>query len=236
MKLLLNENIRIYRKKMSLTQEQLAEAMGVSVATVSKWENGSINPDVGMLAELADFFQISVDVLLGYQWKKSSADQCVAYIHQLGNERQYEELLTEVNKALQKYPNHFKVLYECGNALFILALEQFRDEQGRPENKRAEELQRAITILEKALDLFDQNEDKSISRESIHQDIGNIYAYTGDFEKAVSYLEEHNVCRINDKMLGMLLCDMGEFDRAWVYLSKTLRKALLDLWSNHMGV
>ena len=63
MKISLNENIRNYRKGMSLTQEQLAEAMGVSVATVSKWEGGSVSPDVEMLAELADFFQTSVDVL-----------------------------------------------------------------------------------------------------------------------------------------------------------------------------
>ena len=236
MKLLLNENIRIYRKKMSLTQEQLAEAMGVSVATVSKWENGSISPDVEMLAELADFFQISVDVLLGYQWKKRGAEQCVEYIRKLCNERRFDEALMEVNKILQKYPNHFKVLYECGEALFIVALNAFRDEQGKPENRRAEELERAVKLFEKALDLYDQNTDKNISRESIHQNIGNIYAYTGDFKKAVDYLEEHNVCHINDKMLGMLLCDVGEFDRAWVYLSKTLRKSLLDLWSNHMGV
>ncbi len=236
MKLLLNENIRIYRKKMSLTQGQLAEAMGVSVATVSKWENGSISPDIGMVAELADFFQISVDVLLGYQWKKHSAKQCVETIHQLSRERQNEELLLEINKALQKYPNNFKVLYECGKALFVYAVDEFRNEQGMAENRGIEELKRAIEVSKKALELFEENTDKHISREEIHQNIGNIYAFMGEFEKAVAYLEEHNVCNINDRMLGTLLCNMQEFDRAEVYLSRTHRRVLLDLWSNYMGL
>lgn len=236
MKLLLNENIRMNRKKMSLTQEQLAEAMGVSVATVSKWENGSISPDVLMLAELAEFFQTSVDVLIGYQWEKKSVEQCTAHIKALCDDRQYEEAVKEARKALQKYPNSFRVAHVCGDALFAAALGLFRDEQGKPKTDMYEEFDYVVSVYERALDLFDQNTDKNISRESIHQNIGNVYAYTGKFEKAVEYLEAHNVCHINDKMLGILLCDMQEFDRAWEYLSKTLRRSLIDLWTNHMGV
>ena len=40
MKILLAENIRFFRKASGLTQEQLAEAMGVTVGAVSKWESG----------------------------------------------------------------------------------------------------------------------------------------------------------------------------------------------------
>ena len=236
MKLWLNENIRNYRKQMLLTQEQLAEAMGVSVATVSKWENGSVSPDVMMLAELAEFFQTSVDVLIGYRWEKRNMEQCLEHIKKLLNEREYEEAVKAAKKVLQKYPNQFKVVYECADVLFAASLNLFRDEQGRPRNDMYEEFDEIIALYEKALDLFDQNTDKNISRESIHQNIGNVYAYTGHNEKAVEYLEEHNVCHINDKMLGMILCDMGEFDRAWEYLSKTMNRNLLDLWVNQMGV
>lgn len=40
MKSNINENIKLYRKEKGFTQEQLAEAMGVSVGAVSKWESG----------------------------------------------------------------------------------------------------------------------------------------------------------------------------------------------------
>lgn len=236
MKLLLNENIRNNRKKMSLTQEQLAEAMGVSVATVSKWENGSVSPDIEMLAELAEFFQTSVDVLIGYQWEKRSADQCVEYMKQLCNERAYEEAIKEAKKTLQKYPNQFNVVYKCADTLYASYLSLYRDEHGKHKPEMQEDFAKVAALYERALDLFEQNTDKDISRELIHQNIGNAYAYAVGNEKAVEYLEEHNFCHINDKMLGMLLCDVGEFERAWEYISKTMKRGLLDLWNNHMGV
>ena len=66
MKLTLAENIRAFRKERRLTQEQFAEAMGVTVGSVYKWETGQSIPELTMLVEIADFFDISMDVLLGY--------------------------------------------------------------------------------------------------------------------------------------------------------------------------
>ena len=236
MKLLLNENIRNYRKQMLLTQEQLAEAMGVSVATVSKWENGSVSPDVAMLAELADFFQISVDVLLGYEWNKRSMGQCAEYIRSLGDERAYEEGVTEAKKALQKYPNSFPVVYECGKLLFHAAENWNRERIPGRDREHIEHFLYAQTVLKKALELYEQNIDKSITKESMHQDVGTIYAYIGEREKAIEYLEEHNVCNVNDKLIGLHLCDMQQFERAWPYLSGAFRRSLVDLWNSYIGV
>jgi transcriptional regulator with XRE-family HTH domain len=52
------------RKRKGLTQDQLAEAMGVSPQAVSKWENDISCPDITLLPQLADYFGISVDDLL----------------------------------------------------------------------------------------------------------------------------------------------------------------------------
>lgn len=52
----LSTNIKELRKSHNLTQEQLAEAMNVTVGTVSKWESASSSPDIEMIVELADFF------------------------------------------------------------------------------------------------------------------------------------------------------------------------------------
>lgn len=61
----LAENIVIFRKSRSLTQAQLAEALNMTSAAVSKWETGAAVPDLDTLIALADFFRVPMDDLLG---------------------------------------------------------------------------------------------------------------------------------------------------------------------------
>ena len=61
----LGKKIRESRQKAGLTQEKLADKLGVSPQAVSKWENGSNMPDIILLPALADVFDITVDELLG---------------------------------------------------------------------------------------------------------------------------------------------------------------------------
>lgn len=53
------------RKRHSMTQEALANEMGVSIGAVSKWETGASVPDIPMLCALADYFHVSADYMLG---------------------------------------------------------------------------------------------------------------------------------------------------------------------------
>lgn len=57
----LGKNIVYYRRKNGLTQDQLAEYIGVSKSSVSKWENNFTFPDIILLPQLAALFNISVD-------------------------------------------------------------------------------------------------------------------------------------------------------------------------------
>ena len=65
----LAENIRSLRIERSMTQEQLAEVLGVTVGAVYKWEAKLSLPELPLIMEMADFFDTSVDVLLGYEMK-----------------------------------------------------------------------------------------------------------------------------------------------------------------------
>ena len=69
MTLSLAENIRAFRKERRLTQEQFAEALGVTTGSVYKWESGQMTPELDMIVNIADFFDTSMDVLLGYRVK-----------------------------------------------------------------------------------------------------------------------------------------------------------------------
>lgn len=55
------------RRQQGISQQQLAEHVGVTFQTVSKWETGTTMPDITMLPALAGYFQVSVDQLLGLQ-------------------------------------------------------------------------------------------------------------------------------------------------------------------------
>ncbi|MBQ8332810.1 MAG: helix-turn-helix transcriptional regulator [Clostridia bacterium] len=61
----IGEIVRHHRKAENMTQEELAEHLGVTKAAVSKWETGESLPDITMLPALAELFRITVDDLLG---------------------------------------------------------------------------------------------------------------------------------------------------------------------------
>ena len=65
MKLNIGENIRKNRTRLGWTQTQLAERLGTSVQSVSRWESGGGYPDMELLPELARVFDVSVDELFG---------------------------------------------------------------------------------------------------------------------------------------------------------------------------
>lgn len=60
-------NLRIadLRRKKKITQKELAEAMGVSFQTISKWEKGVNLPDITLLPTMAEYFKVSIDQLMG---------------------------------------------------------------------------------------------------------------------------------------------------------------------------
>ena len=56
--------LRELRKEKELTQEQLAEKFGVSSRSVSRWENGNTMPDLSILVELADFYEVDIKEII----------------------------------------------------------------------------------------------------------------------------------------------------------------------------
>jgi len=60
----IGRRINEYRRQRNITQEQLAETMGVTSQAVSKWENDISCPDISVLPQLADYFGVSLDLLI----------------------------------------------------------------------------------------------------------------------------------------------------------------------------
>ena len=80
----LNEQIAFLRKEKGITQEELATALGVTNQAVSKWEKGQNCPDIELLPEIADYFNISIDDLMGHT-SGSSAEELILQMRTLLN-------------------------------------------------------------------------------------------------------------------------------------------------------
>ena len=65
MKLNIGDTIKKLRKEREITQEEFAEVLGVSCQSVSRWENNSCYPDIELIPNIATFFGISIDKLMG---------------------------------------------------------------------------------------------------------------------------------------------------------------------------
>lgn len=59
-----HNNLRLYRTQSGMTQEQLAERIGVSRQAVAKWEKGETLPDIDNVIALADLYGVTVDSLV----------------------------------------------------------------------------------------------------------------------------------------------------------------------------
>ncbi len=79
------EKLRNHRKRLDMTQEEVAEKVGVSPQAISKWENGECLPDCFNLKALSDVYKISTDVLLETQLD-GDIDSVAGKIEQLGTE------------------------------------------------------------------------------------------------------------------------------------------------------
>ena len=224
MKMMLAENIRRSRKERSLTQEQLSEALGVTAGAVYKWEAGLSVPDIGLIIQLADFFDTSVDVLLGYEMKDNRLDATVKRLQEYRRQKDMAGL-AEAEKALKKYPNSFRIVNECA-AMY----RAFGIERGDKEL-----LRRAMTLLEQALPLLGQNTDPEISEQTIYGKMAQTYLGLDEVEKCVELYKQHNAGGLYNGKIGNTLAQNDRGEEAAPYLSEALAKIIADLCDTISG-
>jgi len=118
MKLYIAENLKRLRLNCGLTQEQLAERLGVSFQAVSRWETGLSYPDIELIPEIAAFFDVSTDVLMGVE--KATMERNLAADKKLlrtGEFASAEEHLAFIEELRRKYPHDAEILVDLVYAL-----------------------------------------------------------------------------------------------------------------------
>lgn len=222
----LGNNIRNLRKQRGMTQEQLAQAMGVTVGAVYKWESEKCVPDILAIMELADLFGVSVDVLLSYHLRENGRKEIVQQLKCYCREKAGEKALAEAEKALVRYPNSFDIVYESAALYAAVGIEKRSHKQ----------LERAIELYEHACRLIDQNEDGEISELAIRVEMAYMYAAIGKAERALEILRENNPRRMNHAAMGYLMAsNLNRPNEAEKHLSVALLDQVVTQFQIVMG-
>lgn len=174
MNLLIGENIKRIRRERNLTQEEVANHLGISFQSISKWERDDGYPDITMLPALANYFGISVDELLGMsETEKSDKYEEINRIWTDNNKNGlHNENVTIMRDALKAFPNDALLLVQLSTSLEKL--------EGSAEEKD-KYLRESIAVQEQILKYGEDSEVRGATLYNI------CFAYwkAGEYDKAL---------------------------------------------------
>lgn len=154
-------NIAKFRKERGMTQEAMAEVIGVSAQTISKWENMTTYPDVALLPVLADVFGVSIDALYGRETGYPDVSAHTAYdavieavrevvvaaIHVSELDGSFAEHLEKYKKAMQ-YDKQRSVIENDKDVLY------FREKLGAVALRKPEDGWNSLFTRQENLDIL----------------------------------------------------------------------------------
>ena len=214
----LSENIKELRKQKNLRQEQLAEAMGVSTASVSKWETAQCAPELTVLIELADFFEVSVDTLVGHRLNAERMETLIEQLEKSVEAHEVENASSQCEKILRCYPNDEKAVEACASCyyrLFITTQKKEYMEQCIVETKR-------LMTLKK-----DESEKERLERTCY---LGNQYALLNQWGTAKKYYEQSDVNGSNSTLIAECLLREGQTQKAVTMLSDVIVENVFQIF------
>lgn len=149
MNIRMGEKIRTLRKERNLSQEVLAQYLGISFQAISKWENGSAMPDVAMIPAIASFFNVSTDELFDFNrldterkvqqacwdiadWRNEDPEKAErAYRDLLKQYPGNEIILANLLYVLQKLERNAELIDLCKSVIASAKLEDIRYDAAR---------------------------------------------------------------------------------------------------------
>lgn len=163
--LYLPENLKKYRILKNMTQEDIAEYLGITAQSVSKWERGESYPDITFLPALANIFETSIDLLIGMDTIRAEETRLNIHKTAIAYQRSgdYDSAEKTYRNALLIYPNKPGMILGLAG---VLALKGNTDE--------------AIELMERGLPLSINEKQKSTMRATLCF----LYLKAGKVEKA----------------------------------------------------
>lgn len=221
----LSENLVNFRKKFGVTQEVIADFLGVTKASVSKWETGLSMPDIAQLPKLASYYDVSIDELMGYEAQLSLEEIKEYYIGFTKEfaKRPFDEVMEEVRGFTRQYYSCYEVLVQ----VVVLLLNHYMivEESRQPDIfnemvllcQRVQEKSVDVSlctdamVLEAMVELIRGNSERAIQKLEFYRDPRGIkenlegilvqaYQMSGRMEESL----ERNQFLIWNHLLGMV--------------------------------
>ena len=122
-KIKIGEKIRLLRKKNDVTQDKLADHLGVTPQAVSRWESGVCYPDMNYLPSIADYFSVTMDDLLCYNGAQKAAkvSEYLEQVESLLDRDRVGEALELLRAAMAEIPSDPRLQLETAQVLSLYA-------------------------------------------------------------------------------------------------------------------
>lgn len=150
------------RREKGLTQEDIAVYIGVSKASVSKWETGQSYPDITFLPQLAAYFNISIDELMGYEPQMNKEDIKKMY-HRLSSSFAnipFDLVLAECRDLIKKYYSCFPLLVQM--VILLINHHMLAEEKKEQEEILNEVVELCVRIRTESDDIWIVKEATSL--------------------------------------------------------------------------
>lgn len=206
----LGNHIKELRKQKGLRQEQLAEAMGVSTTSVSKWETNQSFPELTLLAELADFFEVSIDTLVGHRLNSDRLEVLITQMETAADNHEEETAAAMCEKILRNYPNNDRAVEACADCYYKLFI----------HTDRKAYMEQCVAQTKRLMSLK-QGEPEKDRLERIHY-LANQYGLLHQWDSAKEYYEQSNVSGINKAAIAECMLQQGKAENAVVMVSDAL--------------
>lgn len=205
MELNIGKRLRQLRRERELTQEEVANHLGISFQAISKWERGEGYPDITLLPLIANYFSVSVDWLLDMNGieAKTRYDEINRTWEDNRMQEKHAENVELMRTALREYPNDPLLLVQLSASLERLAREAVSDAEKR------ECIRQSVEVQERILSYCDDCEVRGATMYNICFS----YEKLGMHEKAVEQAKKlPNLYKARENALAALLT--GEEKRA----------------------
>lgn len=224
----MGKRIQRLRKERELTQEQAAEALGVTAAAVSKWETDAACPDVAMLAPLARLLKVTVDDLLDFRpfLAPEEIPTLLAESRRLFEEKRTGEARESAQALLREYPGDLWLRFHTAS-LFMAYLTSTKDETEVREQGR-----QAAELLEQC-----RESDQQELRDASCFVLANLYNMLEDPDRAMKAAEELPQPELNTRLVrANILLEKGEIKAAEREQQMGLYSAGRDVCLHLMGL
>ncbi len=194
------------RRIKGMTQEQLAQLVGVSSAAVSKWETANALPDVTLLCPLARALNCTVDELLDFtpQLTRQEVDAQMEKVRQWFEQGEWNQAVEFCENRLKEYPNDLYL------ALRVASLYTSYLAVTGSEEAAEQQLQKAIALMERAVEI----EEETLRRNALNE-LAGLYAMNRQFDKALKTLDQLPECNQQAWAIrANVLMLKGELDEA----------------------